>query len=154
MIISCRVLINTTSCKSNLPKHGNNIISSAVWIWILGLKELSFSIHVRDTSPRLLTLLKCQEVERKIENTTRNVKWRNLIGCWNWFLYIATVWKWFDEHSLNCWARMSGKHSLFLYALTNFDAISHTDVILSRTNDLKIWQGSVIPVARYDRGNV
>jgi hypothetical protein len=44
----------------------------------------------------------------------------------------------------------SGKHSLFLYTLTNFDAISHTAVTLSCTNVLKIWQGSAISFARYD----
>jgi hypothetical protein len=46
----------------------------------------------------------------------------------------------------------SGKHSLFLYTLTNFDAILHIAVILSITNVLKIWQGSVISFAGYDHG--
>jgi hypothetical protein len=66
------------------------------------------------------------------------------------------LWKWFDEHSLNWWACMynSGKHSLFLYTLTNFNAISHIGVILSHTNVLKIRQGSVISFARYDRGSM
>jgi hypothetical protein len=48
----------------------------------------------------------------------------------------------------------SGKHSLFLYTLTDFDAISHIAVILSRTNIMKIRQGSGISFARYGRGNV
>jgi hypothetical protein len=43
----------------------------------------------------------------------------------------------------------SGKHSLFLYTLTNFNAISHIAVILCCTNVLKIRQGSVILFARY-----
>jgi hypothetical protein len=65
------------------------------------------------------------------------------------------MWKRFDEHSLNCWWCMysSGKHSIFLYNLTNFDAISHIAVILSFTNVLKIRQGSVISFVRYDRGS-
>jgi hypothetical protein len=57
-----------------------------------------------------------------------------------------------DVDSLNCCACIfgmycSGKHSLFLYTLTNFDAISHIAVISPCTNVLKIWQGSVISFA-------
>jgi hypothetical protein len=98
-------------------------------------------------------------------NIARNVKWTNLaVELVNIVPYILQqetrssyrIWKWFDEHSINCWACVysSGKHLLFLYTLTNFDAISRIAAILSCTNVLKIWQGSVILFTRYDTGNV
>jgi hypothetical protein len=62
-----------------------------------------------------------------------------------------------EQRYVRAWKKLcitSGKHLLSLHTRTNFNAISHINVILSSPNVLEVLLESVISFARYNFGKL